>query len=317
MLSGGFSDPDAGAAQGIAVVGVNNTNGTWEYTLDGTNWLAIGDVTASAARLLPGDATTAVRFVPDADYNGAVFPFSYKAWDQTTGTSGGIGDASTSGGATAFSTGTSGTSVSVLAVNDAPTLGNGTLAAVNEDTTSPAGQAVSAIFAGQFFDVDAGSSFGGIAVVGNPANAGTEGVWQYSSNGGGNWFAVGSVAEGATALAVSSSTLIRFVPAANYNGTPPALLVRGLDNSYAGGFSTTAGSETRVSVNTTSNGGTTAIAAVTANLTTSITAVNDAPIRTAGTVTDLTVLEDSGLTGLGFGGVASVRVVVPMRVGRP
>ena len=32
--------------------------------------------------------------------------------------------------------------------------------------------------------------------------------------------------------------------------------------------------------------------------------VNDAPIRTAGIVSNLTVLEDSGLTGLGFGGVA-------------
>ena len=91
---------------------------------------------------------------------------------------------------------------------------------------------MSAIFAGQFADVDAGSSFGGIAVVGNTANAGTQGSWQYSSNGGGNWFAIGTVADGATALAVSSSTLIRFVPVANYNGTPPALTVRGLDNTY-------------------------------------------------------------------------------------
>ena len=62
--------------------------------------------------------------------------------------------------------------LNVTAVNDAPTLGNGTLAAVNEDTPSPAGQSVSTIFSGQFADVDAGSSFDGIAVVGNTANAG-------------------------------------------------------------------------------------------------------------------------------------------------
>ncbi len=39
-------------------------------------------------------------------------------------------------------------------------------------------------------------------------------------------------------------------------------------------------------------------------MSTSITAVNDAPIRTAGSVANLTVLEDSGFTSLGFGGVA-------------
>src|SRR5204862_45554 len=143
------------------------------------------------------------------------------------------------------------------------TLGNGTLASVAEDTASPAGQTVSTIFSGQFADIDAGSSFGGVAIVGNTANAGTQGTWQYSTNGGTNWFAIGTVADNATALAVSSATLIRFVPVANYNGSPPALVVRGLDDSYVAGYSTTAGSETRVTVNTTTTGGTTAIAAAT------------------------------------------------------
>ena len=128
-------------------------------------------------------------------------------------------------------------------------------------------------------------------MVGNTANAGTQGTWQYSTNGGTNWFAIGTVTDGATALAVSSSTLIRFLPVANYNGTPPALVVRGLDNTYAGGYSTTAGSETRVTVNTTTNGGTTAIAAATANLSTSITAVADTP-----SVTNATTNEDTQTT---------------------
>ncbi len=168
--------------------------------------------------------------------------------------------------------------ITAVAANTAPTLSNGTLASINEDTINPSGQAVSAIFAGQFSDPDAGASFGGIAVVGNTADAGTQGSWQYSTNAGSNWFAIGTVADGATALALSSSTLIRFVPVAGYNGTPPSLVVRGLDNTHVAGYSATAGSETRVSVDTTSNGGMTAIAAVSANLSTSITAVNDAPV---------------------------------------
>ena len=87
--------------------------------------------------------------------------------------------------------------------------------------------------------------------------------------------------DGASALAVSSSTRVRFLPVADYHGAPPSLTVRGLDNSYAGGFSSTAGSETRTFIDTTSNGGSTAIAATTATLSTSVTAVNDAPVITS------------------------------------
>ena len=96
-----------------------------------------------------------------------------------------------------------------------------TLVPVNEDTASPPGQTVAAIVGGQFADVDVGGSVSGIAVIGNTANAGTEGAWQYSTNGGGNWFAISTVADGATALALSQSTLIRFTPVANFNGRRP------------------------------------------------------------------------------------------------
>ena len=178
--------------------------------------------------------------------------------------------------------------------NLAPTLGDGTLSAVNEDTASPAGEAVSTIFSGQFSDADAGSSMSGIAVVGNTANAVTEGTWQYSTNGGTNWFDIGTVADDNTALAISSATLIRFVPVADYNGSPTGLTVRGLDNTYVAGFSDTAGSETRVNVDTTNNGGTTAIAPASASLDTSITSVNDSPIFIEGSVGNWNFDEGSG-----------------------
>ena len=171
-----------------------------------------------------------------------------------------------------------------------------------EDTAARPARPSSAIFTGQFADADTGSSFSGIAVVGNTADAGTQGTWQYSTNGGttGSRSARWPMAPRPWRSAVRR--LIRFLPMPNYNGAPPALVVRGLDNTYVGGFSTTAGSESPLNVNTTTNGGTTAIAAATANLSTTITAVNDAPIRTAGSVANLTVLEDSGFTSLGFGG---------------
>ena len=165
-------------------------------------------------------------------------------------------------------------SVTVTPVSDAPTLNNGTLASINEDTANPAGETVAAIFSGQFSDSD-GDGFGGIAVVDNTADAVTQGTWQYSTNGGTNWFAIGTVADDSSALALSSSSLVRFLPVADYNGTPPALTVRGMDDTYAGGYSITAGSETRINVDTSSNGGTTAIAAATAGLSTSVNPVVD------------------------------------------
>ena len=50
----------------------------------------------------------------------------------------------------------------------------------------------------------------------------------------------------------------------------------------------------------TTNGGVDTLAE---SLTISVTSVNDQPVRTAGTVADLTVLEDSGTTSLGLSGL--------------
>ncbi|MDA1017748.1 MAG: hypothetical protein O3A00_25230, partial [Planctomycetota bacterium] len=116
------SDPDSGAVKGIAVTAADNSNGMWEYTLNGTNWFAIGNVSDTSARLLPSDATTRVRFVPDPDYNGVAFPFSVVAWDQTTGVAGGLADASVRGGTTAFSTSSATVGHAVNPINDAATI---------------------------------------------------------------------------------------------------------------------------------------------------------------------------------------------------
>ena len=235
-------------------------------TLFGRIVLADGATPVTAGSTYTLAEIRGMQFETVPNVNGALSFFSYQVRD-----SGGTAN----GGADLL-----GESIlmTVIPVNDAPVLGGGTLAAVAENTASPAGQAVATVFAGQFGDVDAGSSLGGIAVVGNAADAGTEGVWQYSSDGGANWFAVGAVADGATALAVGSASLVRFLPVADYNGSPPALVVRGLDDTYAGGFSTTAAGETRVTVDTAVNGGSTAIAAATATLSTTITSVNTPPV---------------------------------------
>ncbi len=183
--------------------------------------------------------------------------------------------------------------ITINAVNDAPTgVGNLTLPTILEDTTAPTGTAISALTGLSFADVDAGASLGGLAIIANTANATTEGVWQYSSNGGTNWYAIGTVSDAAS-LVLSASTLVRFVPVADYNGTPPGLTVRAVDNTYVGGYSITAATQTPVTLDTSATrGGTTAVSANTNTVGIIVSSVNDAPTFVKGT--DPTVLEDAG-----------------------
>ncbi|MBL1179034.1 DUF4347 domain-containing protein [Pantanalinema sp. GBBB05] len=163
-------------------------------------------------------------------------------------------------------------------VNQAPSLtADATLAAILEDATSISGATITSLFTGRFSDPNSGSSLSGLAIVGNLANASTQGTWQYSTDGT-NWFAIGAVGDDATALALSAATRLRFVPVANYNGTPPSLTVRAIDNTYS---SFTNGA-TRVTLDASINGGQNAISAITRVIGTSVTAVNDQPSFTAG-----------------------------------
>ncbi|MFM8338061.1 MAG: LamG-like jellyroll fold domain-containing protein, partial [Opitutaceae bacterium] len=119
----GSSDADAGAVKGMAVVAVDEANGKWFYTTNGGNaWLSLTGVSPTSARLLKGnDPNHNVRFVPNANYNGTA-AFTFRAWDQTSGTAGATGDLSTNGAATAFSSATGTATITITPVDDAPWL---------------------------------------------------------------------------------------------------------------------------------------------------------------------------------------------------
>jgi hypothetical protein len=164
--------------------------------------------------------------------------------------------------------------LTVSAVNDAPVAsGSATLTAVDEDDAAPAGAEVSGLFSSSFSDsadnVSGGSSantLAGVAVVGYTVNA-AQGQWQYYN--GSSWSNVGS-RSAASALLVAGSGKLRFLPAANWFGTPSTLSLRLVDNS---GGAVTSGTV----VNASSAGGTTVYSLATVSLSTSVTAVNDAP----------------------------------------
>ncbi|MBD2541657.1 esterase-like activity of phytase family protein, partial [Coleofasciculus sp. FACHB-SPT36] len=138
LIGTSVTDLDTGDAKGIAVTGVDKTNGTWEFSINGGSSWAPFTPSESAAQLLAANADTRIRFVPSLNYNGTVTAgITFRAWDQTTGTNGGTADITTSGtgGLSSFSTAIETASITINPVNDAPTFTPGS----NQIVTAGAG----------------------------------------------------------------------------------------------------------------------------------------------------------------------------------
>jgi len=91
-----ITDPNTAASQGIAITALNTANGSWQYTTNGTTWNNTPTVSATNALLLASGANTKIRLVPNAGYNGTVANgITFAAWDQITGTNGGVANYTT------------------------------------------------------------------------------------------------------------------------------------------------------------------------------------------------------------------------------
>ncbi|MFB2896254.1 beta strand repeat-containing protein [Aerosakkonemataceae cyanobacterium BLCC-F50] len=163
--------------------------------------------------------------------------------------------------------------INVTPVNDAPVAtGNATLIAVLEDTTNPPGAILSTLLnSSNYSDATDGSQatlLKGIAIVGNTATI-SQGTWQYSTDST-NWAAIPSTGLSATsALVIDATAKVRFLPAANYNGTPGVLTAYLSDGT---------GYESGTSKNISNLlGGSNGWSANTVSIGTSIIPVNDAP----------------------------------------
>ena len=63
IVDGSITDVDGAAVEAIAVTGVDDTNGSWEYSTDGgANWTSLAGVSDSSALLLGPSAK--LRFTP-------------------------------------------------------------------------------------------------------------------------------------------------------------------------------------------------------------------------------------------------------------
>ena len=225
----------------IAVISnaTSSDEGFWQYSIDsGNNWAAIaGNVSGSNALLLEPDAM--LRFLPNLNWNGVPNDLWVELIPSSLGGNGSSADLTLLGGDQGLTL--ERVSTSVYAVNDAPVAsGAAALLPVAAGATNPAGTVLADLLAANFSDaadsVPGGSSagsFAGGAVVGDAATS-SEGVWQYSSDHGASWSAVDTnVSEGA-ALVLAATDLLRFVPTAEYDGTPGALSVRLIESGGPG-----------------------------------------------------------------------------------
>ncbi|KQU91036.1 hypothetical protein ASC78_18800 [Variovorax sp. Root318D1] len=116
------SDADNGAVTGIALTGVNAANGSWWYSTNGgANWAAVGAVSDASALLLAADANTRVYFQANSNFSGTISDgITFRAWDQTSGTSGTTVSTVTNGNNSAFSSATDTANITVTAIDDNP-----------------------------------------------------------------------------------------------------------------------------------------------------------------------------------------------------
>jgi Bacterial Ig domain len=119
-----YSDAQSLRRSGIALTGVDATNGTWQWTTDaGADWNNIDVISPSAAVLLEADALgqQRIRFLPKPNFYGTA-DIRFRGWDLTNGlAAGNSGQDATGGGYnSAYSTGEVSATLSVLSVNDPP-----------------------------------------------------------------------------------------------------------------------------------------------------------------------------------------------------
>ena len=267
-----ISDADIGAASATTQLTVSS--GTLNVSLAGGATIGAGangsnTLTLSGTQAQINAALATLSYQGNLNFNGV---------DNLQVVTNDLGNTG-SGGAQSD---TDAVAITVTAINAAPVAaGAASLAPVTEDALSPSGATVSSLFGANFSDVaDAGNAtqnqFEGVAVRGQSVNA-AQGRWQYSTNGGGSWSNFGALSD-TNALGLRTTDLVRFLPGPDFNGTPTNLTVRLIDNSFAaftGGA--LAGGAT---VDANPSGGLTPYSGTTVVLSTSISAVNDAPTAT-------------------------------------
>ncbi|NIE81351.1 DUF4347 domain-containing protein [Asaia sp. As-1742] len=326
-------DGAASALLGMVVTNASTQFGNWYYTTDnGAHWQAFNTtetntVSSTKGLFLVADAQTRVAFVPTTqNFNGSIpNALAYRAWDQYDAhANGSIASLPTGGSfgsgtdaAASYSSAVQTLPQTVIALNNAPVAGGTTsLGGGTEDQASPV-KSVAQLFGANFDDkADAqqtnsnptgsvANTLAGVALVSNPTPA-SEGHWSYSTDGGKRWISIPTNLSETNALILGSNVLLTYQAAPDFNGAPAPLNAHLIDSStqipvygvvtgQTLSGSTVAQSSIDISAN---QGGDSAISTGTVPLSTTVAAVNDAPV-VIGTAVLTNGTEDTGPAATG------------------
>lgn len=286
ILDAHLNDVDGAITSAIAISKVDNTNGSWQYSLDGTTWSDFSitqnkPVTLGTPILL--DGTEFVRFVANTNFAGTT-TFNYRPWDKTTGTSGTQDSTIFDSGSTHVGTRDSDIGTAILTVtnaNDAPVVelnATNTLAPITEDELTYNTFTVASFTSDKIIDLDPNASTG-IAITSLISSG--NGTWQYTIDNGSTWADITAVST-SNALLLSSNDKIRFVPNEIIETTASFEWQAWDQSSGVKG----------TNVDVTTNGTTTPYSINSVTTTLNVTNINDATTITAST-TAITIAEDN------------------------
>jgi hypothetical protein len=211
-------DPD-GPALGIAVIGSDQTNGSWHYSTLVGDWQPIGNPSQASARTLDGSAR--LYFEPDNNYNGTA-DIDFRAWDTSSGTNGGTANTLDNGGATAYSTEFDMAVVTVTPLNDPPTSTNDSITILED------GLAMLAVDDfGNYDDVE-GTPLAAVKIT----TLESDGSLEFDMTGAGGWQDV--VENQLITETDISAGRLRFMPNAGGSGSPYATIGFRVSEDQAG-----------------------------------------------------------------------------------
>lgn len=292
-----FTDTDDFGAANLSAT-VTATHGTLTLTgNDGTTVTGSG----TAALTLTGTKTQI-----NAALDGLIYTPTGDYWDNANGTATITVTADDHGntGVGGVTTDSKSITVAITPVNDAPTASGTVSVTATEDVTGSGTVLSTLITATEYSDstdnqAANGGGLGGndatalsyVAIVGDSGYVATQGSWQVS-DGSGGWITVpDSGLSTTTALVVPADREIRFVPVADFQGTPGSLLVRLADGSDLG-ITTSANATDLLDLSTNGAIGTThAWSTGDVTISTVVDPVNDRPTAT-GAATLATIAED-------------------------
>ncbi|MBM5822258.1 MAG: hypothetical protein FJ082_07325 [Cyanobacteria bacterium K_Offshore_surface_m2_011] len=284
-----FTDPDDfGALQRLTVAvnrGTINLVTRTGLTVTGGNY-GTTSLTVTGTKANLNAALASLTYTPTANFHGSATLTVVVNDLGSTGSGGARQDARS-------------VALTVTPLNDQPVATtNVVLPANSEDVaaTAIAGATLSSLAFGYSDATDNQTANGGgntatpfsfLAVVGSTNYTAAQGVWQISTSATpnpavpGDWINLPTAGlSTAGALVFSAASRVRFVPAANFHGTPGSLLVRLADASAPLATSTTP----TTTFNLATAGGTTATgawSAVNRSIATTVTNVNDRPTASA------------------------------------